>query len=225
MKKQTLRKFAGLVTTAVVWMGANASANASLSFTIDKGNAALAGDPTPFGTVEVTRTSANTAAVSLLAASGYSFGDGTTLALNLTGGGTFTVGSFSGYLQDGTTPISTTYGPNNDQTYSVSTGNISEFGTFTFALNTHDGAGFAASSLMFTITTTGSGWASEADILEPNTLGYQVAGHVFPVDSSLATGFASTTPVPEPSTVVAGLLLLVPLGLSTVRIVRRNRAR
>lgn len=44
--------------------------------------------------------------------------------------------------------------------------------------------------------------------------------------NSAITGFANTytvTAVPEPSTVMAGLLLLIPLGISTMRIVRRNR--
>jgi len=34
----------------------------------------------------------------------------------------------------------------------------------------------------------------------------------------------SVTPVPEPSTILAGALLLLPFGASTVRILRRNRA-
>jgi len=34
----------------------------------------------------------------------------------------------------------------------------------------------------------------------------------------------SSTPVPEPSTVIAGMLLLLPFGASTLRVLRKNRA-
>jgi hypothetical protein len=34
---------------------------------------------------------------------------------------------------------------------------------------------------------------------------------------------AALVPVPEPTTIIAGALLLLPLGASTLRILRRNR--
>ena len=36
--------------------------------------------------------------------------------------------------------------------------------------------------------------------------------------------FYNVTPVPEPTTLIAGALLLLPFGASTLRVLRRNRA-
>ena len=43
-----------------------------------------------------------------------------------------------------------------------------------------------------------------------------------PITDAFAGQISSTSPVPEPSTVIAGALLLLPFGLSTVRILRRH---
>jgi hypothetical protein len=47
-----------------------------------------------------------------------------------------------------------------------------------------------------------------------------------PGDLWLMDGFSDAVhlPVPEPTTIIAGGLLLLPFGASTLRIVRRNRA-
>lgn len=44
------------------------------------------------------------------------------------------------------------------------------------------------------------------------------------ITDSFAGQISSTSPVPEPTTVIAGALLLLPFGLSTLRIIRKNSA-
>jgi len=39
----------------------------------------------------------------------------------------------------------------------------------------------------------------------------------------IVAGTANVTPVPEPTTVVAGALLLLPFGMSTLRMLRKRR--
>jgi len=42
------------------------------------------------------------------------------------------------------------------------------------------------------------------------------------ISTAFSGTIASTSPVPEPTTVIAGALLLLPFGLSTLRIIRKN---
>jgi hypothetical protein len=50
--------------------------------------------------------------------------------------------------------------------------------------------------------------------------------HFYDVNGSFLFTPASefSVPVPEPATIIAGALLLLPFGASTVRILRRNRS-
>jgi hypothetical protein len=45
-----------------------------------------------------------------------------------------------------------------------------------------------------------------------------------PTDTTAQELFIGVTPVPEPTTIIAGALLLLPFGASTLRALRRNRA-
>ncbi len=218
MKTSNIAKLAG--GFAAVALLAAPQAYATLTFDFIQGNSDISGYGTPYGTVQLTRVDNNNATVTLTAlGSGdylYSFGDGTTLGLNLAGGGTF---SYSGVTSTriGTQSVS----------YSQSTGNVSEFGIFNFALDTNDGFERSATSLTFNLHTTSGAWTSEDAILAPNDDGNAIVGHVYirtlaGGNNTGVTGFATVAPVPEPTTLIAGALLLLPFGASTLRILRRK---
>jgi choice-of-anchor C domain-containing protein len=90
----------------------------------------------------------------------------------------------------------------------------SDFDTFTFDTTGHTEAsmGWTLMTAMFTATS-----ASEV-------LSFQdLSGVPSPYGSALDS--VSLTAVPEPTTVVAGLLLLLPFGMSTVKILRNRTAK
>lgn len=198
------------------------SAKATLTFTLDNGNTALSGLPTPFGTVAVTLDTATTATVTLTANSAYSysFGDGSTLALNLATGATLS----------GLSLTSAGHGGTPSYTGSTSSGTVDGWGYYNFIVDLNDGYHSSVTGLTFTLTKTSGTWASEADILAANNAGAEVAGHVFNSDGSI-TGYATTggiipvpmPAVPEAGTVFAGALLLLPFSASMLRILRKQR--
>ena len=206
-------KIAGLM--AAVAILATPQAKASLIFSFNNGNPAISSYPTPYGTLSLSLSDAHDATVTLSAAPGYLFGDGGTVALNLAPVGTVSVvGGVGGILGNG-------------GAYSLGgAGNQDGFGNFNFSIDTFDGFTHASSSLTFILTTTSvTGWANEAAILTPNGDGFEVAGHVYVLapdgKSALATGY-STAAVPEPTTMIAGALLLLPFGASTLRILHKK---
>jgi hypothetical protein len=79
---------------------------------------------------------------------------------------------------------------------------------------------FDVSGLLFA-TGNGNSWYYLAANNTPDGGGYSYAAnsdwHAMPVNLTL-------TAVPEPTTMVAGALLLLPLGVSTIRILRKNHA-
>ena len=222
-----LKRSAAALAAAALWVGASTSANATLSFSLVQGNGALAGDPTPFGTVTVTWVDTTHATVSLVGLTQvagantyvYSFGDGGTLGLNLD------LASGASVMMTGLSLTSAGHG-GTPEFVDVDSGNEDGFGSFNFKINLKDGWHQAVSGLSFGLTLSGDTWANENEILKPNNNGYQVAAHVFPTlngaDQGIKTGFA-TTAVPEPSTYIAGALLLLPFGASTIRMLRKNR--
>ncbi len=202
---------------AGLYLGATISANAALDFSLTSGNTAISGYSGPYGSVSLTRVGNNDATVQLTAATGYTFGDGQTLDINLAGGGTFTISSLSGTVVGGGAAV-----PGN---YSVDVaGNVDGFGVFTFRLDTADGFKDSVTSLSFNIHTTSGAWTSESAMLLSGVPA--VAGHVFVLDSTgkaaLATGFAT---VPEPTTIIAGIgalgLLLFGAGVHSRRSILR----
>jgi hypothetical protein len=89
----------------------------------------------------------------------------------------------------------------------------------------------ASSYLDQTITSTS--FTATGAILNPNQpilnitkdigLGITADSGGFITISQVAQSFDQVVPVPEPTTIIAGALLLLPLGASTLRILRRNR--
>jgi hypothetical protein len=78
------------------------------------------------------------------------------------------------------------------------------------------GSGTPPSSLSFTVTK-GSGTLSPTDIV------MNTKGLLFISDISAKGVTGDVAVVPEPTTMIAGALLLLPFGASTVRILRKNR--
>lgn len=52
---------------------------------------------------------------------------------------------------------------------------------------------------------------------------YFSAAHVQNIEGAVTSGWIGATPVPEPTTFIAGALLLLPFGVSALRVVRKNR--
>jgi hypothetical protein len=202
----------GVVLAAVALLAAP-QARATLTFSLNTGNSAISGFPGPYGTVQITRVDNNNATVTLTALGSYSFGDGGLLGLNLTGTGlgfTFTSGTVVG----GGAALAANYNLGG-------AGNEDGFGNFTFTINTAgQAATLSVTSLTINISNTSGAWTTENSILALNNKNLDVAGHVFINDANGTTGFAST---PEPTTILAGALLLLPFGASTLRVLRRNR--
>ena len=90
--------------------------------------------------------------------------------------------------------------------------------------------GFSFELLSSSIVTQGSGAVYVSGVgtvsgngYEDTTLYWSFTSQDPSLDNDGWTFSASTTAVPEPSTVVAGALLLLPFGVSTMRILRKNK--
>jgi hypothetical protein len=92
-----------------------------------------------------------------------------------------------------------------------------------------DGTIVASSYLNQTITSTS--FTTIGAILNPSQpilnvtkdIGFGTTDGGFVTISQIVQSFDQVVPVPEPTTIIAGALLLLPLGASTLRILRRNR--
>jgi hypothetical protein len=208
-----------LISTAAVAFSGAAQADV-VNFSLDTGNAALSGFPTPFGSVSIDRTSTTTANVTftsiLNSGTQYAFGDGGSTDLNVNGSYNFT------------TPVYTALFPAGNPTFVANVpGQVDGFGTFNLSFNMFDGFGDAATAVTFTLTnTSGTPWASAAGVLTPNTDGHEVAAHIFACAApcstdagTLATGFATghVAPVPETSTWAMMILGFFGVGFMAYR--------
>jgi len=210
MKKQRMGPIGALAVAAAMLV--SPAAYASLDFELGTANVPLTG---PFGTVSLILEDSTTATVTLTAATGYTFGDGSTLGLNLASPATMSLSSLE--LTQGSV-----------HTPSLSTVNygsqtVDGWGQFNFTIDLQDGYGSSVSALSFTLVKTDGAWGSESDILALNGSGLSVVGHVMDVATAGPNQITGYAVVPEPTTVMAGALLLLPLGASAVRIFRRNR--
>lgn len=209
MKTQIVKKTVGLLAGVGLLVGVCSNADAALELTFDNGNAAIAGYPGPYGKLVLDLVDSTHLTVTLTSFAGFNFSE---FGLNLNAT-TFTSDSLTG---------------NGGGTFAVGSGNQDGFGSFNFTV-TETPTGFPGSSSMsVNIVNTSGTWATVNDVLTPGNKGAVAAGHVIVLNAdgsaAIVTGYSSAGGVvPEPATIIAGALLLLPFGASTIRILRRNR--
>ena len=197
MKKYTI--LFGAICAVILAFSLNAKADflSTLSFSnLPPGN------PGPYGTVDVSLTG-QTATITFTAAAGYFFGDGSSAAVELN--------------TDSFTEAFVSESPSNNFKAFALDQNVDGFGSFDLAV---DQKNFAVklTSITFTVTNTGTPWASDADVLAFNEKGWDAAAHVFSTSSGL-TGFAAEGPsghIPDSGT-TAMLLGSALAGLGVLR--------
>ncbi len=221
MRIAYIEKIAGAVAAIAIL----ATLQAEASLTLGIGNQAISGYQGPYASVDVTLNDSTTATITFtsLTAGGNIFllGDGGSVAVNVNAT-SWTLGSITGAnAGTGFTP-----GPFSNG----GAGNEDGFGSFNQSINSDDGFSHSSDMISFVINNTGGTWASADSVLTPNADGYLAGAHIFvaaspanKADGALATGFAADGVVPEPATMIAGVLLLLPFGASTLRVLRRNR--
>jgi hypothetical protein len=224
MKYRLLKTVTVLLAAAGIL--AAPQAKAALTFNLVQGNpynptensGLTPNAPGPYGTVKVSLIDSTHATVTLTADQGYTFGDGSTLGLNLASAATI-VGGASGVAL-------TSY----DKAASVSAVNYGTpqkptdgWGKFNFSIDLDGAFGNSVTALSFELVNSSGTWTSVNDILTANEKGFDVVGHAMDIASQgKYTGFAV---VPEPTTVIAGFgalgLLLFGAGVHSKRSVLR----
>lgn len=174
----------------LVLIPVNASAD-TYDFNLTTPNTGLSGYPGAYASVDINRTDTTTAIITVTTFPGFLIGGAHAFDLNTNGSVNFSNLSYIG-------------GNAKTKFSSEGAGNAGGFGSFNFRLKDSGGYNSAVSQLVFTLT--GSGWSTAADVLTPNARGYLGAGHIFDIGptGANATGYAanSSTPVPEPSTML-----------------------
>jgi hypothetical protein len=197
MKKYTI--LFGAICAVILAFSLNAKADFISTLTLSN----LPGQSTGnFGTVDVS-LSGQTATITFTAGAGFFFGDGSSAAVELN------TNSF--------TEAFVSESPSNNFKAFAFDQQVDGWGSFDLAV---DQKNFAVklTSITFTVTNTGTPWASDADVLALNENGFDAAAHVFSTSSGL-TGFAAEgtgSHVPDGGA-TAALLGLGMAGLAGIR--------
>ncbi len=186
--------------------------------TIDLLSSNLTGATGPFATVAIDLTDSTHATVTFTADPGYQLIDNQAADLNVSGSflvvPSYTVSQLSTF---------NTNDPTQWKQSINSHGSVDGFGVFNFQLQMQDGSGSAVNSLSFVLTAIdGNSWANAADVLTPNSLGYEAAVHFAICSGSPctidntgigpnSTGYASTPEVGTLSLFGTGLLSIAAL--------------
>jgi hypothetical protein len=219
MKSRNLGKLAALIAGLAICSVPQAKAD----FLFDLTYINIPGFTGPFAQVDVHLTDSTHATITFtsLTKNGdiYLMGDGGTVGVNVNAT-SWTLSAITG-SNAGTGFSAATYS-------NGGSGNEDGWGTFNQTINSNDGFTHSSDTVSFTLTDTSGTWSSASDVLKKNASGYASAAHIFVTSSpakasngAINTGFAAG--VPEPTTILAGVLLLLPFGASALRIVRRNR--
>ena len=210
-----LKLLAAAAAASALALTFGTAASALTTFTLGTGNAALAGFPPPYGTVNVTLIDATHANISFVSATPqYFFVSAQAVDVNVNAT-SWTFGSVTensaGTLSNG--------GVNN----------VDGFGSFNQTTDLTDGFTDRASSISFVLTNTGGTWASDALVLTPNASGNTVGAHIGACDAGctqfLTTGFATNGNlgvIPEPAT--WGMMLAGFFGMGSILRMQRRRA-
>jgi hypothetical protein len=189
--KRTLFMLMAVVAVAC-WFPGQAAADL-FGFDLVAGNAAIAGFPGPYASVDVNRTDSTHATITFtsLTNSGniYLMGDGSSVAVNVNATA-WTLGTITGTnAGTGFTPGAFSDG---------GSGEVDGFSRFNQTINDFDGFTHSADKISFDLTDTSGTWASADQVLTGNAFGNLAGAHIFvtssPADAAngaLATGFAT----------------------------------
>jgi len=186
------------------------------TITLNLGNAAISGYPSPYASVDVSLSDSTHATITFTAADNYTMGDGSTVALNVhavsfTASSLTETNKFSGFSP-------------NFILFNYGSQTVDGFGTFNFTIDNKDGWGDSATTVTFTLINNSGTWGSDADVLIANAGGFTAASHIFVpyaipptvAGGAVATGYATNVAVPEP-----GTLIFLGIAMSAVGIVSR----
>lgn len=218
MKKQNIGKIVGLATATAIWIGASASANADLLFNLnhDYSSDGLGAVGSIFGNVKLAQGSdSKTVDVTVTLFSPSKFvgtGSGYSLGFDLSGNPAISITGLSVPFTD-----TSTAGGKGDINKAGGTGKWEYFvDTTTTGASTS-----LPGPLIFSVHVASGGLTPASFVKNPN-------GHFFISDiigPSGNTGDVTADAfvvVPEPTTLIAGALLLLPFGASAMRIRRRK---
>jgi len=195
-------KYIAAVLIGIAGLGLQQAKADTFDSVLNFGNSAISGFPAPYGTVHIDLVG-QTATITFTASNGYLFGDGSSVGVNVN------ASMFSAAIVTDTA------------FKQFSSGNVDGLGTFNLTIDNHDGFAQAVSTITFTVTnTSGTGWASAADVLAFNGLHFDAEGHIFIIaDQTILTGFAGENGagVPDGGTTV----MLLGMGLGVLGMARR----
>jgi hypothetical protein len=185
------------------------AASALTTFSLNLGNADIAGFPSPYGSVDVNLVNATTADVTFTAGAVGNFkyffiaNSAADVNVNATSWSFSNLTGNGGALSDG------------------GSSNVDGHGIFNQTFDQFDGFGQPSTTISFRLTDLSGTWASSDNVLTANAGGHSVAAHIAVCDltanptcnsdlGAVKTGFATNGPgggvIPEPAT--WGLMLV-----------------